>query len=88
MQQLCGFEILVRGRSPWCDVFTAAEWSAYEYARDVLHFYRSGPGNKYATVMGTLWLNATARLLEHGPSAGPFFFSLYVYMIQMTALNS
>jgi acid phosphatase len=76
MQEMCGYETSARGRSPWCDVFTRDEWASFEYARDIMHFYRSGPGNKWGTVLGTLWLNATARLLEQAPSAtGPFFMS-------------
>ncbi len=75
MQELCGFETLVRGSSPWCDVFTHADWRNFEYARDVIHFYRAGPGNAFGPVMGWLWLNATATLLAEGPGAGPLFFS-------------
>ncbi|KAI8934703.1 hypothetical protein NX059_008392 [Plenodomus lindquistii] len=75
MQEMCGFEILVRGHSDWCNVFTRDDFLAFEYARDVLHYYRAGPGNKYAASMGWLWLNATMNLLVEGPQAGPFFFS-------------
>ena len=42
MQEMCGFEITVRGSSKWCDVFTHADWLNFEYARDVIHYYRSG----------------------------------------------
>jgi len=77
MQEICGFEILAKGSSSWCDVFTHDEWLAFEYARDLLHFYRSGPGNKYGPTMGWLLLNATMNLLTAGPDAvGPLFFSL------------
>ncbi|TGZ82846.1 phosphoglycerate mutase-like protein [Ascodesmis nigricans] len=76
MQELCGFETLVRGSSPWCSVFTPAEWDSFEYARDVIHYYRSGPGNPYSRAMGWLWLNATTNLLVEGPMrAGPMYFS-------------
>ncbi|KAK4982172.1 hypothetical protein LTR66_009435 [Elasticomyces elasticus] len=75
MQEICGFETLVRGSSPWCDVFTHDEWLSFEYARDVIHYYRAGPGNPYGATMGWLWLNATTTLLNEGPSAGPFFLS-------------
>ncbi|KAL8958149.1 MAG: hypothetical protein Q9193_004735, partial [Seirophora villosa] len=76
MQEMCGFEILVRGSSPWCDVFTQEDWLDFEYARDVIHYYRAGPGNRFGPVMGWLWLNATAELLSTGPEAtGGFFFS-------------
>ncbi|KAG0636336.1 histidine phosphatase superfamily [Tuber brumale] len=76
MQEMCGFEITVRGNSKWCGVFTRQEWSQFEYARDVIHYYRAGPGNKYAKAMGWLWLNTTANLIAEGPeSAGPLYFS-------------
>jgi acid phosphatase len=42
MQEMCGFEITARGTSKWCDVFTHADWLNFEYARDVIHYYRSG----------------------------------------------
>jgi acid phosphatase len=75
MQEMCGFETTVRGRSDWCDVFTQEEFLSFEYARDLLHYYRAGPGQKYAASMGWLWLNATTNLLLEGPAAGPLFFS-------------
>lgn len=78
MQEMCGFETTVRGRSDWCDVFTREDFLAFEYARDLLHYYRAGPGQRYATAMGWLWLNATTNLLLEGPEAGPLFFSLSV----------
>ena len=77
MQEMCGFETTARGRSDWCDVFTQDEFLSFEYARDLLHYYRAGPGQKYAGTMGWLWLNATTNLMLEGPGAGPLFFSLY-----------
>lgn len=87
MQELCGFETLVRGKSQWCEVFSHEEWLNFEYARDVIHYYRSGPGNLYGPAMGWLWLNATAELLENGPNVGKLFFSLYasIRMIRVTS---
>ncbi|KAL8717453.1 MAG: hypothetical protein Q9225_005303 [Loekoesia sp. 1 TL-2023] len=75
MQEMCGFEILVRGSSPWCDAFSHEDWLNFEYARDVIHYYRAGPGNRFGPAMGCLWLNATANLLAEGPHAGKYFFS-------------
>ncbi|KAF2737578.1 phosphoglycerate mutase-like protein [Polyplosphaeria fusca] len=75
MQEICGFEITVRGSSHWCDVFTKDEFLSFEYARDLLHFYRAGPGTRYGGTMGWLWLNATKNLLVQGPDVGPLFFS-------------
>lgn len=77
MQEICGFETLARGTSPWCKAFSHEDWRNFEYARDVGHYYRAGPGNRYGATMGWLWLNATASLLRQGPEAGKMFFSLY-----------
>ena len=76
MQEICGFESIAKGTSPWCDVFTHNEWESFEYARDVIHYYRAGPGNPYGATMGWLWLNATANLLREGSNAGSLYFSL------------
>jgi acid phosphatase len=59
MQEMCGYEITVLGRSDWCDVFTQDKFLSFEYARDVLHNYRVGPGQKYTASMRWLWLDAT-----------------------------
>ncbi|KAK5723002.1 hypothetical protein LTR17_014052 [Elasticomyces elasticus] len=76
MQELCGFELIAKGSSKWCNVFTHEEWEQFEYARDVLHYYRTGPGTPYSAAMGWLWLNATANLLREGAAGtGPMFFS-------------
>lgn len=79
MQEICGFETIATGSSPWCNAFTHEEWESFEYARDLLHYYRSGPGNPYGATMGWLWLNATTTLLRSPDRLrSPFFFSLYV----------
>lgn len=82
MMEMCGFEMLSRGpgSSPWCTVFRREEWEDFEYARDVLHFYRAGPGNRFAGVMGGLWLDATSKLLEQ-PSGGNGEGEVYVSFV-------
>lgn len=62
MQELCGFETTVRGASAWCDVFSKDEWRSFEYARDLIHYYRAGPGNRFGALMGWLWLDAMTGL--------------------------
>ena len=42
MQEMCGFETIIRGSSKWCSIFTHADWENFEYARDVIHYYRAG----------------------------------------------
>ena len=73
MMEMCGFEILAKGRSPWCDVFTMEEWLEFEYARDLLHYYRAGPGNKFGPLMGWLWLNTTQHLMSDHSSKDVYF---------------
>lgn len=72
MMEMCGFEILAKGSSPWCEIFTQQEWLDFEYGRDLLHFYRSGPGNQFAGVMGQLWLEATTKLLTNEAASGVY----------------
>ncbi|KAF7503836.1 hypothetical protein GJ744_003226 [Endocarpon pusillum] len=55
--------------SPWCGLFTRSEWEDFAYARDLLHFYRAGPGNQFSGVMGSLWLDAVSRLLVQDSKA-------------------
>ena len=81
MQEMCGFETIARGKSPWCDVFSREEWESFEYARDLMHFYRTGPGNIYSKTLGALWLNATGQIIAEGGldtegvNLPPFYFS-------------
>ena len=76
MQEYCAFETLIKGDSKWCDVFTRVEWESFEYARDLLHYYRAGAGNPFAAPGGMLWPKATAELMLQGSEAGNLFFSL------------
>lgn len=79
MFEMCGFETLVRGVSSWCNVFTNDEWLDFEYGRDILHFYRAGPGNSYAGVMGSLWLDATLKNMLNTSDAAKSVYSSFVH---------
>lgn len=65
MQQLCGYETVIHGSSPFCslDLFTQNEWLAFEYMNDIMYFYNAGYGNEISGVLGFPWLNATASTL-------------------------
>ncbi|KAI6783530.1 Acid phosphatase PHO1 [Emericellopsis cladophorae] len=65
MQQLCGYETVIRGKSPFCDLdlFRPDDWLSWEYAEDVRYHYNVGYGNKVSGPVGLPWLNATAELL-------------------------
>jgi hypothetical protein len=65
MQQLCGYETVIRGSSPFCslELFSQDEWLQFEYMNDIHYFYNSGYGNQISGVLGLPWLNATAAAL-------------------------
>jgi hypothetical protein len=65
MQQLCGYETAIRGKSPFCDLdlFSPDDWLAWEYAEDVRYHYNVGYGSNVAGYVGLPWLNATTNLL-------------------------
>ena len=65
MQELCGYETVIRGSSPFCslDVFSPNEWLAFEYTNDIQYHYNTGYGNDISGVLGFPWVNATADTL-------------------------
>jgi acid phosphatase len=66
MQQLCGYETVIRGSSPFCDLdlFSQDEWLSFEYMNDIMYFYNTGYGSEQlAGTLGLPWLNASAELL-------------------------
>lgn len=65
MQQLCGYETVIRGSSPFCslDVFSQDEWLAFEYMNDIQYHYNAGYGNQISGVLGYPWLKASTESL-------------------------
>lgn len=65
MQQLCGYETVIRGASPFCslDLFSPNEWLQFEYTNDLMYFHNTGYGNPLSGSLGYPWVNATAKLL-------------------------
>jgi len=65
MQQLCGYETVIRGSSPFCslDVFSSNDWLSFEYMNDIMYFYNAGYGNEISGVLGYPWLSAAANSL-------------------------
>jgi len=65
MQQLCGYETVIRGDSPFCslDLFSPNEWLQFEYTNDLMYFQNTGYGNPLSGSLGYPWVNATAELL-------------------------
>lgn len=65
MQQLCGYETVIRGKSPFCslELFKPDDWLGWEYAEDVRYHYNVGYGNDASGYVGLPWFNTTASLL-------------------------
>ncbi|KAI0392963.1 histidine phosphatase superfamily [Xylariaceae sp. FL0594] len=65
MMELCGYESVIRGASPFCDLdlFTPDDWLGWEYSADIMYHYNVGYGNPVSGFVGLPWLNTTAQLL-------------------------
>ena len=68
--EVTAFDIMVRGYSPWLNVFTREELLAYHYRMGIKFYCYSGHGSQSARAFGTNWANATNTLLNQGPEAG------------------
>lgn len=65
MQSICGYESAILGkRSPFCPIFTDAEWMSYEYAWDMKYAHMVGPLNPLSNYMGFPWLSAQYDIFE------------------------
>lgn len=62
--QICGYELNVRGYSPFCELFSHDEYVLNNYQNDLSFFYSSGPGNNMSMYAGWSQLNATLALLN------------------------
>ncbi|CAF2059459.1 unnamed protein product [Rotaria magnacalcarata] len=65
MQELCGYETIIRGSSLFCGIFTSEEWLSFEYYFDIKYYYELGYGNDLSPTLGMPWLVATSDLLAH-----------------------
>ncbi|KAK0648723.1 histidine phosphatase superfamily [Cercophora newfieldiana] len=65
MMELCGYESVIRGSSPFCnlDLFSPDEWLAWEYTADIMYHYNTGYGSSVSGVIGLPWFKAAADLL-------------------------
>ncbi|CDO70128.1 hypothetical protein BN946_scf184783.g12 [Trametes cinnabarina] len=64
MQQLCGYDTVIRNLTSFCDVFTADEWLSFEYANDLMYFYSIGYGNPIAPQLGMPWVRNALDILS------------------------
>ncbi|KAI0718054.1 phosphoglycerate mutase-like protein [Cerioporus squamosus] len=93
MQELCGYDVVIRNRTDFCDVFTAEEWLSFEYANDLMYFYSIGYGNPIAPQLGMPWVRSAFDILSANDTS-TFNQSLYISFTHreeppliMTALN-
>lgn len=78
MMQLCGYETVIRGTSPFCDLdlFSPDDWLAWEYTADLHYHYNVGYGNNATGYIGLPWLNASAtQLMSDGDSGEDLYIS-------------
>lgn len=72
MQQMCGYETVVRGTSSFCSLslFTPDEWLGFEYTNDIMYHYNTGYGNPISGPIGFPWLsNTIGQLSSNGNSS-------------------
>jgi hypothetical protein len=65
MQELCGYETVIRGYSPFCRLFTTEEWICFEYYFDIKYYYELGYGNNLSPYLGIHWIKATTQLFNN-----------------------
>jgi acid phosphatase len=64
MQELCGYETVIRGSSPFCQIFNPQEWISFEYYFDIKYYYELGYGNHLSPIIGMPWLVASSNLFK------------------------
>lgn len=64
LMSLCMYDLNAVGSSPLCEYFTADDWKAFEYKRDLDYYYFSGNGNPAVPALGGVVSNATLTLLQ------------------------
>ena len=57
MQMLCGYQLVIEGNSPICELFTKDDWLGFEYAQDLHYNKMVGYESKVGPYLGFPWLN-------------------------------
>ncbi|UJR29715.1 hypothetical protein I4U23_017264 [Adineta vaga] len=65
MQQICGYETIIKGSSPFCRLFNSEEWISFEYYYDIKYFYEISYGNYLSTYLGMPWIKAITDLFSN-----------------------
>ncbi|KAF4163734.1 hypothetical protein CNMCM6936_000446 [Aspergillus lentulus] len=90
MFELCGYETVIRGSSPFCslDLFTPTEWLAFEYGNDLMYFHNTGYGRDLSPTIGFPWLNATRAILADDSAAQDLYVSFTHRELPPTVLTA
>ncbi|VDB95974.1 unnamed protein product [Peniophora sp. CBMAI 1063] len=67
MQDLCAYESVALGYSSFCDLFTQADWEAYEYWYDLAFWYSDGPGGATTASQGIGYVQELIARLTQTP---------------------
>ena len=70
LMDLCPFETVARTDdaselSPFCELFTASEWTKYNYLRSLEKYYAHGAGNSLGATQGVGYANEVIARLTH-----------------------
>jgi hypothetical protein len=65
MQELCGYETVIRGNSPFCSLFTSEEWIYFEYYFDIKYHYEIGYGNDLSPYLGIHWIKSMIDIFNN-----------------------
>jgi hypothetical protein len=70
MLELCSYETVAVGYSPFCNLFTEEDFLNYEYFFDISFYYNNGPGSPVAAAQGKGFLDEfLARATGRFPGA-------------------
>jgi acid phosphatase len=77
MFELCGYETVIRGSSPFCSpkLFNSDEWLGFEYANDLMYFHNTGYGRELSASLGIPWVNASVAALDDESSSQELYVS-------------
>ncbi|KAF2662465.1 phosphoglycerate mutase-like protein [Lophiostoma macrostomum CBS 122681] len=64
-QALCAYETVALGFSPWCGVFTFAEWQGFEYSLDILFSSGNGFGSPVGRATGVGYVEEVLARMQH-----------------------
>jgi Histidine phosphatase superfamily (branch 2) len=70
-QSMCAYETVALGYSPWCSLFTYAEWQGYEYSVDINFAGNNAFQSPTGRGVGIGWVQELLARLQHHTINGP-----------------